>query len=179
MVLEIEGDDLSKLENESGGHRIQQVSPTEKRGRIHTSTITVAVLDENVGVSDLYKMRSEEDFRIEFFSGTGKGGSNRNKVKACCRITHLPTGIIKTAQTRSRVNSQRSAMDEMLKHLDSLIFSELNDKKDSIKKQLVGSGMRGDKIRTYREQDDSVHDHHTEKVVRFSKVMKGNFDLLW
>lgn len=170
---------MSGLEAETGGHRIQAVSPTEKRGRIHTSTVMVAILDKNIGTSELYNRRSESDFHIEFFSGTGKGGQHRNRHMCSCRIVHIPTGITKISQTRSRVNSQKNAMDEILKSLDNLAFCEYTNKIGHTRKNQLGSGMRGDKSRTYREQDDTVLDHRTGKSGQMSKILKGYFDLLW
>lgn len=122
---------------------------------------------------------NEDDFKIEWYSGTGAGGSNRNKKQCSCRITHVPTGTISTAQCRSRINSLEEARQSLIKKLTL----ELNLKNDSElannRKDKVGSGMRGDKIRTYRLQDDIVKDHNTNKSANATKVLKGNFDLLW
>ena len=97
--IEVNGPDLTQLNNEPGGHRLQRVGPTERKGRVHTSTVTVAIL--NV---DHYQPKSinEKDIKVEWFSGTGCGGQNRNKVMTSCRLTHLETGTVQTAQCRSR-----------------------------------------------------------------------------
>src|SRR5687768_9355475 len=101
ISYEVEGN-LVGLENEAGGHRIQEVSPTEKRGRVHTSTITVAILDHDATTNDIYSKRADDDFKIEWFSGTGKGGQHRNRHMNSCRLIHLPTGLKQERQGRHR-----------------------------------------------------------------------------
>lgn len=175
MFIEVEGENLDKLNNEAGGHRIQRNPPTERKGRVHTSTVTVAVIDPMIQ-KIVYK---EADFKVEWFSGTGAGGQNRNKVQNSCKITHIQSGIMSTAQTRSRTNSLNLAKNNLLEKLKTLEDSNRNKKISSNRKEQVGSGMRGDKIRTYRFQDDIVKDHITGKSASVKQVLKGNFDLLW
>lgn len=119
------------------------------------------------------------DFTIDWFSGTGAGGQHRNKHQNSCRITHLPTGLVATAQCRSRVNSQDQAMAAILEQLKGGALYEQRIATAQDRKQQVGSGMRGDKIRTYRFQDDIVKDHNSDKTATVSKVMRGYFDLMW
>ncbi len=147
------------LHCEAGGHRIQRVPPTERKGRVHTSTVTVAVIDPEIKSIQI----NESDFRIDWFSGTGAGGQHRNKHQNSCRIMHLPTGQIATAQCRSRQSSQEQARAALLKMLTGKHISVQYDVKAQDRKQQVGSGMRGDKFRTYRFQDDVVKDHNTVK----------------
>ena len=173
----VEGADLSGLSNEPGGHRIQRVPPTERKGRVHTSTVTVAVIDRIEGIRP--SSIPETDLRVEWYSGTGAGGQHRNKHQNSCRITHLPTGLIVTSQTRSRQNSYNSAVADLQQRLDNETKRQYNNTIASDRKQQVGSGMRGDKIRTYRFQDDVVKDHLTDKTASVKKVLAGNFDLLW
>lgn len=163
---------------EAGGHRIQRIPPTEKRGRVHTSTVTVAVIDPSVQVNTKYSLRDEEHFKIEWFSGTGKGGQHRNKHANSARITHIPTGIKQECQGRKRESNKREAMLALNKLLDEKEQEQLYGKIGAMKKEQVGSGMRGDKFRTYRFQDDVVIDHRTGKRAKCSKVMKGRFDVL-
>jgi len=163
------------LYNESGGHRIQRVPPTERKGRVHTSTVTVAITDP----AEVTTVVKESDLRIEWYSGTGAGGQHRNKHQNSCRITHIPTGTVATAQCRSRQNSQDQAMGTIHKVVDNLAKSQYNNVIASNRREQVGSGMRGDKIRTYRFQDDRVQDHVTNKVASTKRVLSGNFDLLW
>jgi peptide chain release factor 1 len=171
----VEGADLSGLQNEPGGHRIQRVPPTERKGRVHTSTVTVAIVDSQV----ISTVIAEHDLEIEWYSGTGAGGQHRNKHQNSCRITHKPTGITAKAECRSRTNSLAEATSAIQKRVDQLLQSKYNSDLASNRKSQVGTGMRGDKIRTYRFQDDRVQDHITGKTSSVKKVMAGNFDLLW
>ena len=173
----VEGADLSGLDNEPGGHRIQRVPPTERKGRVHTSTVTVAVID-SIGVKS-FSTIPESDLKVEWYSGTGAGGQHRNKHQNSCRITHIPTGVVVTAQCRSRQNSLAQAMAEIQQRIDNEAQRQYNNHIASNRKSQVGSGMRGDKIRTYRFQDDSVQDHVTGKRSKVKKIMNGNFDELW
>lgn len=175
MHILVEGTDLSGLYNESGGHRIQRVPPTERKGRVHTSTVTVAIVDPEIVKTTI----NERDLKIEWYSGTGAGGQHRNKHQNSCRITHIPTGIVATAQCRSRENSYNEAMATITNKVDNIVSAEYNNNIASNRREQVGSGMRGDKIRTYRFQDDRVQDHITNKVSSTKRVLQGNFDLLW
>lgn len=177
MHILVEGTDLSGLDNECGGHRIQRIPPTERKGRVHTSTVTVAVIDriEGIGPSTV----PESDLKIEWYSGTGAGGQHRNKHQNSCRITHIPSGLVATAQTRSRQNSYNLAIQNIKETLDNDVKRRYNNNIASTRKDQVGSGMRGDKIRTYRFQDDRVQDHLTGKTASTKKVLQGNFELLW
>ena len=177
MHILVEGSDLSGLENESGGHRIQRVPPTERKGRVHTSTVTVAIVDSESAVANA--SIPDAHLRIEWYSGTGAGGQHRNKHQNSCRITHIPTGTVVTAQTRSRQSSLAQALQTVQETVNNLAKSSYNSSIASDRKQQVGSGMRGDKIRTYRFQDDVVKDHITDSTASVKKVMAGNFDLLW
>ncbi len=175
LHIEVKGTDLSGLYNESGGHRIQRVPPTERKGRVHTSTVTVAITDP----AEVTAKVNESDLRIEWYSGTGAGGQHRNKHQNSCRITHIPTGTVATAQCRSRQNSLDQALSTIYKTVDEMVKNQYNNVIASDRRQQVGSGMRGDKIRTYRFQDDVVKDHVTNKSNSVKKVLGGNFDLLW
>ena len=177
MHILVEGTDLSGLENECGGHRIQRVPPTERKGRVHTSTVTVAVIDPTK--SQRAVAIPSIDLKIEWYSGTGAGGQHRNKHQNSCRITHIPSGLVATAQTRSRQNSYNLAIQNIQKELDTAAKRQYNSQIASTRKDQVGTGMRGDKIRTYRFQDDRVQDHITQKIASTKRVLQGNFDLLW
>ena len=161
--------------NESGGHRIQRIPPTERKGRVHTSTVTVAIIDPSVVKTTI----PLTDMKVEWYSGTGAGGQHRNKHQNSCRITHIPTGIVATAQCRSRQNSYNEALGNIQQRVDQIQQAAYNNSVASDRKAQVGSGMRGDKIRTYRFQDDTVKDHITNKSSTTKRVLAGNIDLLW
>jgi len=123
-------------------------------------------------------LRDDEHFRIEWFSGTGAGGQHRNKTQNSCRAIHIPTGLKQERQGRKRESNKREAMDALCLLLDQKVNDILSAQISITKKNQVGSGMRGDKIRTYRFQDDLVTDHRSGKRAKCSKVLRGNFQLL-
>ena len=139
--------------------------------------MTVAIIDDTE--SPRAVAIPETDLKIEWYSGTGAGGQHRNKHQNSCRITHIPTGEVATAQCRSRQNSLDQARTDIQQRVDKLTKTSYNTHIASDRRQQVGSGMRGDKIRTYRFQDDVVKDHVTDRTASVKKVLAGNFDLLW
>jgi peptide chain release factor 1 len=135
----------------------------------------VAVIDPAVIATTI----AESDLKIEWYSGTGAGGQHRNKHQNSARVTHVPTGIVVTSQCRSRQNSLTEALATIQSRVDQILQASYNNTVASDRRAQVGSGMRGDKIRTYRFQDDRVQDHVTGKTATTKKVLAGNFDLLW
>jgi len=160
---------------ESGGHRIQRVSPTEKRGRRHTSTITVAVLP--IVKNEVYI--NPKDLEWSTFRSSGPGGQNVNKVESAVRVKHKPTGICVSCQND---RSQKRNKELAYRLLCSRIYDENQkrslEKDNNIRKNQIGSGQRGDKIRTYRFQDDVVVDHLTGRKFNLSEIIAGNLDVL-
>lgn len=142
---------------------------------MHTSTVTVAVVNPEIPQIDI----QEKDLKIEWYSGTGAGGQHRNKRQNSCRITHIPSGITATSQCRSRQSSFNEALYAIKDRVISLTLGKFQNAIDIDRRNKVGSGMRGDKIRTYRFQDDVVKDHLTNRSFSVKKVLSGNFDLLW
>lgn len=179
IVIEFDGKGVENLDNESGGHRIQRIPRSEHNGRVHSSTVTVAVMGGAPVVETIYDQRSEKDFKVEWYSGTGCGGQHRNKHQNSARITHLPSGIVRQSQTRKRENSFQEAMKALTAELDRLGGNATGEAENTVRKAHVGSGERSDKRRTFRFQEDKVHDHTTGKSAVLSKVMKGEFKLLW
>lgn len=175
MWLDVEGPGVQDLKNENGGHRIQRVPPTERSGRIHTSTVTVAVIDPEFKTIEF----NPDDVEIIYFSGTGKGGQNRNKVQKCVRAVHKPTGLTEIRQGRERLKNVNEAIDALKQKIVNGSFSEQSASKMQSRKDLMGSGERGDKIRTYRFQESLVKDHNTGKSAKINKVLNGQIDLLW
>jgi len=169
----IEGDGSKALfENEAGGHRWQRVSPTERHGRVHTSTITVAVLD--LESSDNYVVR-EADIDFVATRGSGPGGQARNKLETCIVATHIPTGLSVRIDSRSQYQNKQIAMQVLKARLSELDAFKKMLEQNKDRKTQIGSGMRGDKIRTYREQDDRMIDHRTNKKSSLGEWVKGNW----
>lgn len=171
------GEGASRLfANESGGHRWQRVPPTEKRGRVQTSTVTVAVLREP---TEQEVQLNESDLEIQAVRGSGPGGQARNKTASAIVIRHRPSGLmVRCDTTRSQPQNRATALSMLrAKLLDAKTTAVANATNDSRREQ-VGSGMRGDKVRTYRSQDDVVTDHRTGKKARLRDVVRGDFDRL-
>lgn len=174
--FEVSGADLSPLTNESGSHRLQRIPPTERRGRVHTSTVMVAIIDgtEVKRITELNK----SDLRIEWYSGTGCGGQNRNKVQSSCRLTHLPSGITKTAQTRSRENSYNEAYSALLSELESSEKMDIRQQNSIMRKKQLGNGSNSNIIRTYCFQHGFVKNSNGQKIA-IDQFNKGLLHLLW
>lgn len=181
IAIQVEGDkSIKNLINEAGGHRIQRVPPNEKRGRVHTSTVTVAVLEDGIKADDKYNKRTDDDFNIDWIFGNIKaGGQHKNKHACSCRVTHIPTGFIETRQGRKRVTNLNDAKRALCIRLDATIDAEIHNTISSDKKTQVGSGCRADKSVTIRFQDDMVHHHITDKTMSTKKYMKGYMDEVW
>ncbi len=174
------GEGIGALVAEAGGHRIQRVPSTEKRGRVHSSTVTVAVIYDGLATGPTpYGRRSGRDFHIQWYSGSGAGGQNRNKVMASCRLVHRPTGIARTAQTRSRENSYRLAMEAMVAELDRAAGAAEQATVNTVRQEQVGSGERADRRRLWAFQRDAVEDFVTGKRIRCTEAMRGRLDRLW
>lgn len=121
----------------------------------------------------------EKDCSISWFSGTGPGGQNRNKVQASCRVTHVPSGITVTAQTRSRKNSLNQAISELKSRLKHTVDVKNSDILNRDRKQQVGSGQRGDKKRTIQFQHNTAIDHETDKRCTAEQYLRGEMFRLW
>lgn len=179
ISLEVIGKNTNKLKNEGGGHRIQRVPPTERRGRVHTSTVTVAVLDENYEANAKYILREDHYYYFELFKSTGCGGQKKNKTLSAIKCIHLPTGIKQERDSRSQSKNKIEARQAVDKILDSMISGEMQANQNSERSDMVGSGMRGDKIRTYRFQEDCIINHKNEKKFNLKQIFRGNFDKFW
>lgn len=175
------GDRVELLDQEAGNIRIQRIPRTEKRGRVHTSTVTVAVLGDQVVDLSPYRSRSERDFEVEWFGGTiGAGGQKHNKTFNCARLKHLPTGIVRTAQTRSRKNSYAEAMAAICVDLDQAMEEAARGHDNGLRKAQIGSGKRAaEKRRTFRFQEDRAIDHEAGTSAQARRVMRGQIDDLW
>ncbi|KKS87714.1 MAG: Peptide chain release factor 1 [Microgenomates group bacterium GW2011_GWC1_43_11] len=160
-VIRVKGEDaFTKLQYEAGTHRVQRVPTTERQGRIHTSTATVAVLPE---IPEQEVTIRNEDLEWDFFRSGGKGGQNVNKVSSAVRLRHKPTNIVVTCQTERDQFQNRQVALSMLR---SKLW-ELEEKKQEqtlgAARSIIGRGMRAEKIRTYNFPQDRVTDHRINK----------------
>ena len=176
VVFSIQGDGAySKLKYESGVHRVQRVPTTEASGRIHTSTVTVAVLAE---AEDVDVDIRREDLRIDVYRSSGAGGQHINKTSSAIRITHLPTGMVVTCQNE---RSQRQNKEKALQILKSRLYDQALrasiSKEAADRKSQVGSGDRSERIRTYNYPQGRVTDHRVNmSIYQLDDFMNGNMD---
>lgn len=161
----------SLFANESGGHRWQRVPPNEKRGRVHTSTVTVAVLDPDAVMGSSLNY---QDVEITTARGSGPGGQNRNKTESCVIATHRPSGLqVRIDNERSQHQNKAMAFKVLAARLYDAERERLDAQRRKERQSQVGSGQRGDKVRTYRTQDDQITDHRTGVKMRLAPWYDG------
>jgi peptide chain release factor 1 len=167
----------SKLKYESGVHRVQRVPVTEQQGRIHTSTITVAVLPE---ADDVEIKIDPKDLRIDTFCSSGPGGQSVNTTYSAVRITHLPTGLVVSCQDEKSQIKNRSKAERVLR--SRLYELELDKQRQAIgadRRSQVGTGDRSEKIRTYNFKENRVTDHRIGLTIhQLDRIMEGEIDPL-
>jgi len=163
----------SKLKFESGVHRVQRVPETEASGRIHTSTVTVAVLPE---IDDVEVEINQNDLKIDTYRASGAGGQHINKTDSAVRITHIPTGFVVACQTeRSQLQNRETAMKMLRSKLYEFIQEKQMAEQANERKLQVGSGARSEKIRTYNYPQNRVTDHRINYTMyQLDSFMNGN-----
>jgi len=168
---------FSYLKFEKGVHRVQRVPVTESGGRIHTSTVTVAVLVEP---EEIELNINPEDLKIETFRASGHGGQHVNRTDSAVRITHLPTGIVATCQDeRSQIKNREKAMRVLRARLLEKMEREKQRELSWQRKAQIGSGERSEKIRTYNFPERRVTDHRINLTLyRLDEIMEGNLDMI-
>ncbi|MEO5763498.1 MAG: peptide chain release factor 1 [Vicinamibacteria bacterium] len=178
VIALIEGDKVySKLRFESGVHRVQRVPATEAQGRIHTSTITVAVLPEAEEVD--VKIEAK-DIRIDTFCSSGPGGQSVNTTYSAVRITHLPTSTVVSCQDeKSQIKNREKAMKVLRSRLYEVALAEQNKEISADRKSQVGTGDRSEKIRTYNFPQSRLTDHRIGLTLHtLQTAMDGDIDAL-
>ena len=165
----------SRLKYESGVHRVQRVPETESQGRVHTSTVTVAVLPE---VEEVDFEINPSDLQIDTFRASGAGGQHINKTESAIRITHLPTGVVVECQDE---RSQHKNRDKAMKVLRSRLYEAEMEKQQSAiaaeRKSQVGTGDRSERIRTYNYPENRISDHRIKLTLyKLDQFLNGNLD---
>ena len=167
----------SKLKYESGVHRVQRVPETESGGRIHTSTITVAVMPE---VEEVDVVIDEKDIRIDVMRASGNGGQCVNTTDSAVRLTHYPTGIVVYSQTeKSQLQNKAKAFALLRAKLYDIEQQKAHDAEAELRRSQIGTGDRSEKIRTYNFPQGRVTDHRIKLTLyKLDSIMNGDIDEL-
>ena len=173
-IIEIEGgESYEKLKQEAGVHRVQRIPATEKSGRVHTSTATVAILPQIKNIEIEIK---PEEIEETFFRASGPGGQNVNKVETAVRLLHKPTGLIIACQSERHQKQNREKALEILKNkLFNAKTQEITGKTEKERRSQIGSAERSEKIRTYNFPQDRITDHRLKKSWHnIEEILKGD-----
>jgi peptide chain release factor 1 len=172
VVIRVNGSDAeAAFRDEAGGHRWQRVPPNERHGRVHTSTITVAVLREP---TELELHIDPRDLEWSFSRGSGPGGQHRNKTESAVDLVHVPTGtVVHCESERSQQENKRLALGALRARILAVERDRDRKERGAARKDQIGSGMRGDKRRTIRCQEGTVTDHVTGRTWRLREYLRG------
>ncbi len=173
FIAKISGENVyESLKQESGVHRVQRIPKTEKSGRIHTSTASVAIMPV---VEPQEVQINPSDLEISFFRSSGPGGQNVNKVETAVRIVHNPTGVVSSVQAgRSQQQNRESAMEILRSKLYEAQLEQQGAEQGALRRSQIGSGDRSEKIRTYNFPQDRITDHRIgKKWSRVEEVLNG------
>ena len=177
IITRVEGRDVyARLKFESGAHRVQRVPETESQGRIHTSACTVAVMPEAEAVDEVEVNKG--DLRVDTFRASGAGGQHVNKTDSAVRLTHLPSGIVVECQDE---RSQHKNRARAMALLQAKLLSSAQDKQATeqaeVRRNLVGTGDRSDRIRTYNFPQGRLTDHRINLTLyKLEEVISGELD---
>lgn len=175
-VAEIKGQGIyDALKQESGVHRVQRIPATERQGRVHTSTASVAILP----IVDAKEVNMKDsDLEVTFSRAGGPGGQNVNKVESAVRITHKPTGIVVSCrEERTQHANREKAMEVLRAKLFTIQHEQAVGSIDQIRRDQIGSAERSEKIRTYNYPDDRITDHRIgKKWGNLEKIIEGDLD---
>lgn len=177
IITRVSGDKVyASLKFESGAHRVQRVPETESQGRIHTSACTVAILPEPEEMDDVEIKKDE--IRVDTFRASGAGGQHVNKTDSAIRITHIPSGIVVECQDeRSQHKNRSKAMSLLLAKLQDVQQSSAAQEQADTRRNLVGSGDRSERIRTYNFPQGRVTDHRIGLTLyKLDEIMQGDLD---
>lgn len=175
VVLEITGLGTEILKNEAGVHRVQRIPKTEKSGRVHTSTASVAVLAKPKNVN---LQINPQDIEVEFFRSSGPGGQNVNKVETGARLIHEPSGLVVACQSeRSQFQNREKALELLKARLYDLNWTAAQGKISEERRQQIGTADRSEKIKTYNFPQDRLTDHRYKKNFHdLEKIIDGDLE---
>ncbi|KGJ95759.1 peptide chain release factor 1 [Thalassotalea sp. ND16A] len=179
IVVKVNGDSVyGQMKFESGGHRVQRVPETESQGRVHTSACTVVVMPE-IPEADAIEI-NKADLKVDTFRASGAGGQHVNKTDSAIRITHIPTGVVVECQDqRSQHKNRAQAMSVLQARLQQAEDEKRRTEEESSRRNLVASGDRSERIRTYNYPQGRMTDHRINLTLyRLNEVIEGNLQLV-